>query len=138
MTSDHSSLDDVNLAYLGMKAEPDGRPSVASSARRLGVRVGVDVHPDQRGFGDYGGGGMSVAPDDLMHLPPHRRPKVLSGTGLDPVFQVSSSDLGSELTLRRDRADHALAEPGGRVLLGTFERALSESRSQWTIEYRDD
>src|SRR4051794_36892495 len=98
--------------YRSMKAAADGLPEVGASARTLGIRPGVDVPAktptDSTGPGD---GGMSVAPDDPMHLARIRRPAAFGGTGIDPVWYIEVDDLGPGLGVRPDSPTHAVVEP---------------------------
>lgn len=78
-----------------------------------------------------GTGGMSVAPDDPRHLPPHRRPRSLDGTGVDPVFEVVGSRLPASLAVRRDRSTHALVEPAEIMGVEEYQVALCDTRWLW-------
>ena len=69
---------------------------VESSARGLGVRLGVDVHPNSDGEVSPGEG-MSVAPDDPFLLDTHRRPKEFGGDGRDPLWVIDEAQLVEDL-----------------------------------------
>lgn len=89
-----------------MQEAADGWPVVGASGRILGVRRGDAATPDVLATlpGDLVyplQGGVSVAPDDPRHLPRHRRPASLGGTGLDPVWYIENGDLGADLQFDR-------------------------------------
>src|SRR5262245_2122963 len=116
------------FVYRAMRDDPLGGPAIGPSARTLGVRpaappggdipvAGGQVHPNT--------GGMSVAPDDLMNLPPIRRPKSLGGSGKDPVWYIDIDLLGSDLAFVQDKSTHGLIEPGRSMTLDEFLKALA-------------
>jgi hypothetical protein len=85
--------------FRSMKEDADGMPAIGPM---LGVRPGNAAIPDVLAI--HGTdvvlpdqGGMSVAPDDPMHLLKHRRPPSLGGIGQDPVWYIDSNDLGADL-----------------------------------------
>jgi hypothetical protein len=127
--------------FRSMKEASDGLPSTGPSGKLLGVRPanmptadvlatnpGDPVHPDQ--------GGMSVAPYDPLHLPKHRRPASLGGTGLEPVWYIELDDLGPELQFRQDRSEHGLVEPARVMALHDLQDALARTRSWWHLYCR--
>lgn len=118
--------------FRSMRPESDGLPRCGPSARTLGVRVPRDVEPDDGGLVHPGTGGLSVAPDNPHHLPPHRRPRSLNGTGIDPVFELAAPRLPSSLAVRRDSPTHALIEPAHAMDLDAYQRALCDTRSLWS------
>lgn len=120
------------MLYRGMREDAEGLPWCGSSARTLGVRVPDDIAPDPDGRVRPGTGGMSVAPGDPLHLRPHRRPRAYGGTGADPVFFIQADSIGPALTVRCDRRDHALVEPGDVVELAFYILALHQTRPMWT------
>lgn len=124
-------LGTVQRLYRGMRAEVDGKPECGSTHRTLGVLVPDDIAPDAQGRVHPGTGGMSVAPDDPMHLQPHRRPRALLGTGPDPVFVIDVSEIGATLAARQDRPGHALVEPSAPVELASYVLALHRTRLSW-------
>jgi hypothetical protein len=110
-----------------------GFPVADATARTLGVRPGIDIDatrpsdlvpPNQLQ-------GMSVAPDDPMNLPDHRRPVRLGGTGKDPVWSIEEDELGPELQFERNRPDHGVMGPAAPVTLAEFANALKRTREQW-------
>jgi len=119
----------------------DGLPELGRSARTLGVRLSdqspnEDVKaliPDDPVF--YGGGGMSVTPNDPRDLIRHRRPREFGGTGNDPVWVIDSAELPVGLDFRQDKPKHGLIEPtrGTILKLGDFEMLLNASRNFWKI-----
>ena len=125
--------------YRAMTPAPDGLPVVGRSARWLGVRPPAEVrggHPDvpatePAAIVNPGVGGMSVAPDDPAGLSSFRRPPALGGTGKDPVWEIDSDDLGSDLQFRLDTPAHGLIEPARPITLAEFEAALAATRGRW-------
>jgi hypothetical protein len=77
---------------------------------------------------------MSVAPDDPLNLPRHRRPKELDGTGSDPVWQFNMADLSADLRYWQDPLDpkHGAIEPATAMPLSEYEQALEQTRDRWT------
>jgi hypothetical protein len=76
-----------------------GMPDVGGDARKLGVRLDVDIPVDASGMVESGHGGMSVSPDEAGNLPAHRRPSELGGSGKDPVFEIAEEDLPDTLLM---------------------------------------
>lgn len=114
--------------------EDEGMPAVLQSARGLGVRsagANPDVYPDEVG-NVHPGHGMSVAPDDPLLLPPHRRPPEFFGSGTDPVWQVADSHLPEELAYRATSLTHGQVEPSAPMHLEDFRHALAGTRAQWS------
>jgi hypothetical protein len=127
--------------YRSMKEAADGHPTVGPNGRLLGVRPGNDPNPDVPAIQPTdsvlpGQGGMSVAPDDPLHLLKHRRPASLGGTGRDPVWYIESADLGPDLSFRPDRPGHRLVEPQRPLTLQEFQDALAGTRSCWKLYCR--
>lgn len=127
--------------FRAMAAELDGSPSVARSARALGIRTALEFsnggEPDVTVTADDdiilpGTGGMSVAPVDPVNLPPFRRPPLFGGKGKDPVWEIDAAELGPELQFRQDRPKHGLIEPARPMTLKEFESALAATRPRWT------
>ncbi len=111
-----------------------GLPLCGSTANMLGVRPGVDIHPDETGRVLSGQGGLSVTPDDPKLLPLHVRPPRYGGKGKLPVFELPTASLGTSLRYRPDpgRPDrHGFVEPGAPMPLGEYQAALAASRSAW-------
>ena len=100
----------------------------------LGVRSGIDVHPDEQGMVWPLRGGMSVAPDDPGYLPLHRRPPSLGGTGKRPVWKIQASTLPACLSLRLDRSDHGLIEPTEGIVLEAYRDNLFSTHRDWTLD----
>ena len=120
--------------FRSMKECVTGSPVVGENARTLGVRPGNDVPATaQDDIVLPGSGGLSVAPDDPMNLPSHRRPPEFQGVGKDPVWMVSSEELGPDLAYRPDpdRPGHGFVEPTGPATLVAFQRALAKTREAW-------
>lgn len=120
--------------FRGMTEASDGSPQIGPSGRTLGVRFGVDIQVDEDGSVRPGTGGMSVAPDDPMNLPPHRRPEEFGGTGRDPVWRVGLADLGPDLAYRADPLNptgHGFVEPARQMSADVYEGAVHETRASW-------
>jgi RHS repeat-associated protein len=111
--------------------EDGGFPKVGDTARTLGVRLGVDISPALNGMVTPGTEGMSVAPKTPMNLPVFRRPRILLGTGKDPVWGMDTSLLGWNLTYRQDSPTHGLIEPAMPMPFTMFQSFLSETRNRW-------
>lgn len=119
--------------YRGMKETTGGQPQAGPTARELGVRPGHDT-PDavkDDDIVDPDDGGMSVAPDNPQNLQSHRRPPSLGGTGKDPVWSISTSQLGSKLKYRRDNSSHGTILPATKMSLAEFQQALTDTASSW-------
>lgn len=118
-----------------MRDDGEGYPECGPSARKLGVRLGVDVPFTGAGMVEPRSGGMSVAPDDPQNIPAHRRPRELGGFGPDPIWKIDDSDLPSTLTYRPDPdvpSRHGFVEPMEPMPMGDYESALASSRGAWT------
>jgi hypothetical protein len=127
--------------YRSMKEAADGYPATGPSGRLLGVRPGTDPTPDVLTVHPSdtllpGQGGMSVAPNDPLHLQKHRRPASLGGTGRDPVWYIETADLGPDLEFRQDRPTHGLIEPKRALTLQEFQDALAGTRRVWKLHCR--
>lgn len=123
--------------YRGMRADVDGLPAVGPTARTLGVR-GMELAPhhdvpvsDPAALVPPGVGGLSVVPDDPLHLPRQRRPASLGGISRDAVWEIDANDLGPLLSLRRDRANHGTVEPAVALTLAEYQAALAATRDRW-------
>ena len=121
-----------------MKEDSDGLPTIGSSGRSLGVRLGdtatpdvLAIEPNDMIFPNQGG--MSVAPDNSRHLLRHRRPQSLGGSGLDPVWCLESDELGSDLQFRQDNPTHGVIEPLRAMTLSEYQNALSATRPAWKL-----
>jgi hypothetical protein len=111
--------------FRSMKEDADGMSLVGPSARMLGVRPGNAPIPDVLAVHGTDNvlpnqGGMSVTPDDPMHLLKHRRPPSLGGIGQDPVWYIDRDDLGADLQYRQDRPTHGVVEPARLMTLQEF------------------
>jgi hypothetical protein len=123
------------LVFRSMKQDADGFPVMESNGRGLGIRPGIDVSATQ----DYdpvpsGEGGISISPGDPLHLPRHRRPAALQGTGKDPVWVLDSADLDPELCFRPDptnSARHGFLEPAHLLTLVEYQQAIARTRTLW-------
>ena len=116
--------------HRGMTEEA-GSPRLGETARSLGVRLGTDIAVSPGGLVVPGAGGMSVAPKTPMNLPVHRRPRLLLGTGRDPVWGIHESALGSLLIFHQDSPTHGNIEPALPMPFDNFQKAISELRQNW-------
>ena len=127
--------------FRSMKEDVDGLPLVGASARTLGVRPGTSRTPDVQASHPLdlvlpGQGGLSVAPDDPMHLERHRRPASLGGIGRDPVWYIETDDLAPDLQFRLETATHGVIEVSRPMMLQEFQDALAATRTKWRIHCR--
>jgi hypothetical protein len=116
-----------------MAGSGDGGPAVGPSARALGARLRTDI-PVVSGSVHPASGGISVAPDDPHNLVSFRRPPDFGGSGRDPVWSISSADLGPDLQYRPDPEDparHGFIEPARSMSFDDYQAALGETRWQW-------
>lgn len=128
----------IRKLYRAMRPDPANAalPLCGPDARSLGARPGVDIAVDMNGVVHPSTGGMSVSPDDLRNLPPHRRPRSLGGEGKDPVFVVGTGDLGGPLTYRPDPrrpGAHGFVEPAAPMAMAAYQHALCETGPRWRI-----
>ena len=126
--------------YRAMISAPDGLPAVGRSARKLGIRVSVDIRVDAAGRVHPRTGGMSVSPGSVWDVPNHRRPRGMgrgsTGRPEDRVYELPASSIpASVLTVRLDPEApelHAFVEPSVEVELEVYEKALSDTRNDWS------
>jgi len=118
-----------------MGDDGEGRPECGPSARKLGVRLDGDTAITDERMVEPETGGMSVALHKPENLPRHRRPQVLGGRGIDPVWQLKDKDLPSALTLRVDPNNpsrHGFVEPIEAMNLDEYQEVLASSRGSWS------
>lgn len=116
-----------------MCTSADERPTCGTGDYMLGARVGVDVKPDGENI-VHPGRGVSVAPDDPVHLPPHLRPETLGGFGRLPVFALEIVRLGPNLAYRSSRSKpdrHGEIEPNEPMQLADYQEALCMTGPDW-------
>lgn len=124
--------------FRGMIAD-GSKPKIHSSARGLGVRVGDDIalEPGDTVAMTKNGkpAGMSVAPNTPINLPEHRRPPAFGGKGKDPVWKISDSELGQELTYSQDSPKHGVIGPKSQETpLVKYQDALASTQDKWVLE----
>lgn len=136
MTSDETSAETDRYLYRSMRSGDDALPLPGAAARLLGVRPGIDLVLNADGAAQPQTGGLSVAPDDPLLLPEHRRPLEFGGTGNDPVWRIRVGDLDPRLAYRPDPDNpegHGFIEPSTPMPIEAFQAALEASRSAWTL-----
>jgi hypothetical protein len=125
----------MTVLFRAMRDDGEGKPECGPSARTLGVRPDGDIAIGADGMVAPETGGMSVALETPLNLPPHRRPPTLGGWGRDPVWQVEENELPSVLLCRPDPKDplrHGFVEPIEAMSLDDFQEALATSRGFWS------
>jgi len=128
-------VDSGDLLYRSMITAEDGLPQLGESARELGARVPQDIVP-VNGRVLPKSGGMSVSPNGPYNLPEFRRPSDFGGTGKDPVWCLSTCDLGPDLSYRPDPnkpATHGFIEPAYQMPYSQYQQALYNTRSKWQL-----
>ena len=118
--------------FRAMKSADDNLPVLGQSARELGARPNQDIPVDNQGNVQSQSGGMSVTADDVMHLPPHRRPLAFMGTGKDPVFSIQEEQLSPDLIARQFGSQHHyLIEPRENCTFSQYQINLHSTRPHW-------
>lgn len=121
--------------YRGMKRRDDGFPETGPSSNKLGARPGKDL-PVEEGRVKPQTGGMSTTVGGLERLPFHARPRHLGGDGQNPVFRLSTDDLGACLAARADdesNATHRVVEPTVECEFDQYQLALFATRTKWEV-----
>jgi len=126
-----------------MSSGPDGSPEVAvvgkNPARTIGVRTSgrrFDIEVSAAGFVQPEKGGMSVSPPPPENLEEHRRPPKYGGTGKDPVWELETDSMTSDLAYRPDPLDpdrHGFIEPSRPMHLDDYLVALRSTRTLWRL-----
>jgi hypothetical protein len=117
--------------FRSMDDDEDSAPRCGDGDAQLGVRVPIDIKPNDDGNVHPETGGMSAAADHPKHLPPHFRPRALpGGRSTLPVFQIVDQQLGAELRVRLKRK-HALIEPARTMSLADYQGTLCGTRLNW-------
>ena len=126
----------VRHVFRAMKAE-GMMPLTGRSRRTLGAIPGEppkgDIPVGRDGCVAPRTGGMSVAPDDPINLPRHRRPPTLGGEGRDPVFRYATTALPATLALCSDHPEHAFMEPCNECMFDEYQTAIHGTRSNWEV-----
>jgi hypothetical protein len=125
--------------FRSMQQATDGGPVVGESARRLGARQEIDVELGRDSMVQPTSGGMSVSPGSPENLPRHRKPPEWGGTGLDPVWELTSDELGEGLLYSPDPAHpdaHGFIEPSGSMTFPEYQGALAKTRPKWRLAER--
>jgi hypothetical protein len=112
----------------------DGLPLVGKTARFLAARQDVDIPVNEDGTVGPGMGGTSVSPPPITNLHPLRLPREHGGNGKDPVFELETDKLPSELAYRPDPANpegHGFLEPSRPMPFEDYERTIHATRQFW-------
>lgn len=119
------------VLFRAMAVGDNGYPELSDN--HLGIRVGVDILPDESGQVLPGIGGMSVTPNDVRDLPHHRLPQDMGGTGKRPAWEIRSDELPQELAYRSDPMNrkHGFVEPAKPMEVDEFRRAIEGTASLW-------
>jgi hypothetical protein len=121
-----------------MKME-NKKPEIGPSGRTLGVRTppneNADIEPDLNGIVHPGTGGMSASPNSPMNLPVSKRPPELGGKGKDPIWCISSCNLGPGLTYTPDttKPGHGFIEPSTPMPISKYQQLLEGTQKQWKL-----
>jgi len=140
------------ILYRAMWKADDGlHPKPGAESCHLGVRVGdlavvsaededeskYDVWVGEDRLVHALGGGLSVVPDDPIHLPPWRRPTwVNGGTNKKiPLWKIVDEMLPSTVAYRETFESreyrHGLIEPSESVLIDQFQESLASTATAW-------
>jgi len=123
--------------FRAMKADKNNLPLAGQTSRTLGARPGGPPDGDipilENGLVLPSSGGMSVAPNDPRHLPPHRRPRSLQGNGRDPVFKLQVELLPESLKVRQDKSTHAMIEPSNECFFDFYQNQIHNTQSDWIL-----
>lgn len=133
------------LVFRIMRQDADGGPTVARLSSALGVRPGVDVDVDAKGFVIANGKGMSVSPAwrdiSVLRIPKRLRAKVPGARGSNNTycfragtgpFQHGPFAVGLELT--PDSPKHGCISPAQSVVLAQYENDLASTRTLWKVD----
>jgi hypothetical protein len=110
-------------------------PCCGNSARDLGVRVNVDISPDQQNNVHPKTGGMSafLSPQSL---PIHRKPITFGGIGKDPVYSIDSASLTKyDLEFINDNKirEHVVIGPHIKMSITELQQKLCQSKPEWGL-----
>jgi hypothetical protein len=131
--------------YRVMKEAKDGKPVVGRTGTSLGVRIPLDIKPDENGDVSPNTGGMSVSPS-LYTLPPlfvpvrlHALVPKARGSNHLRVWKMGAgpfdrSPVAPGLELRPDSRKHGTIQPDQLMTLLAYEDALAATRDQWVID----
>jgi hypothetical protein len=118
-----------------MDVGDDGHPRIGPED--LGVRVNLDIKPDELARVRPGTGGMSVTADDPFDLPRPHRPPEFGGTGRRPVWQIPVRQLPGDLVYRADpkRRTHGFIEPNKLMELREYQSAIASTAPVWSLTH---
>ena len=122
--------------FRAMLKDHDGAPLCGDEANMLGVRVPVDVKPDQADNVHPGARGMSVTPSNPARLPPHLRPVQLGGFGALPVYGIEDGHIGERLAFFPDPRKpeiHGVIHPSSTMPLADYRAALAATKPVWRV-----
>ncbi len=133
------------ILYRSMRKENGAPQACTTGGFCLGVRVCSDEHCDvdvaEDGLIHPGTGGMSVAPDDPLYLPAHRKPKAFGGSSPHPLWMTLSGALPDELCYQPDEPKsegpyegsviHGTIQPVNAVLPDQLQDCLRGTQDVW-------
>ncbi len=128
--------------YRAMIEDKDGMPLLGLTSLKLGVRIGIDIVPDQAGlvyrpaFRPGEPNGLSCSPT-IQDLPAFALPVEWGGTNRKAVlWRIEASGLDAELVVGEDtspqrKGRHISIGPSGPMLFDDYLRAIQATRSKW-------
>ncbi len=117
-----------------MRKDAHSHPECGSRGNMLGVRVGVDIVPNEHGEVGAGLGGLSITPNDVKLMPPHVRPRSAGGLGNLPVFEIELTSIAGKLSYRADPKhplSHGFVEPAHAMPVVDYQTALCTTATSW-------
>src|SRR6266851_8176525 len=131
----------VEGIYRAMIEDKDGMPMLGLTALKLGVRMGVDIVPDQSGmvycpvFQPGDPNGLSCAPT-IQDLPRFALPVAWGGSNRKTVvWRIEVADLGPLLVGREDSTPkrngrHISVGPSGPMPFDDYLRTIQATRAK--------
>lgn len=128
--------------YRAMIEDRDGMPMLGLTSLKLGVRMGIDIVPDQSGkvyrpaFRASEPNGLSCSPT-IQDLPTFALPVEWGGSNRKAiVWRIEASDLGAELVAGEDtspqrKGRHISIGPSGPMTFDDYLRAIQTRRIKW-------
>lgn len=132
--------------FRSMEADIDNLPKVGQDRNQLGARIGVDIHPDEKGDVHKVGEGLSVnsavlgIPSAL--LPRSWRdysPKYKSARHrTSEIFILVNAEYGDcpideDLWLTPQNGMHGVIAPARSMHVSNYQNALAKTRTGWAL-----